>query len=166
MAKRFNEKREKALIASIDKELDSGYGKVDSDAIAAMDSRDAAMGKGEVELFEKKLSKEEKKAAAKAAREAKKKIKGSKSTDNMEDLEAEEEKKSESGLSNGTTTTVKSELDMAALEAALQSNEMTPEDRQHAAMEWLSAQQINVTFTVRFVHDTAVVRKTMNCILQ
>jgi ATP-binding cassette subfamily F protein 2 len=36
-------------------------------------ARDAAMGKGEAELFEKKLSKEEKKARAKVAREAKKK---------------------------------------------------------------------------------------------
>ena len=38
------------------------------------DVRDAAMGKGEEELFEKKLSKEEKKALAKAKREAKKKV--------------------------------------------------------------------------------------------
>ena len=107
MAKRFNEKREKALLASIDKELDSGYGAVDTEAIAALDSRDAAMGKGELELFEKKMSKEEKKAAAKAAREAKKKVKdtmkGSKSSDNMEgmDTAADEEKKSESGMTNG-----------------------------------------------------------------
>ena len=146
MAKRFNEKREKALLASIDKELDSGYGAVDTDAIAALDSRDAAMGKGELELFEKKMSKEEKKAAAKAAREAKKKIKGSKSSDNIEGMEADEEKKSESGMTNGVGT-VKSELDMAALEAALNSNELSAEDRQTAAMEWLSSQQIAVTYT-------------------
>lgn len=46
--------------------------------MAATDTRDAAMGKGEEELFEKKLSKEEKKALAKAKREAKKKEKGPK----------------------------------------------------------------------------------------
>ena len=40
----------------------------------AMDSRDAAMGKGEEELYEKKLSKDEKKALAKAKRDAKKKV--------------------------------------------------------------------------------------------
>lgn len=149
MAKRFNEKREKALLASIDRELDSGYGAVDTDAIAALDSRDAAMGKGELELFEKKMSKEEKKAAAKAAREAKKKIKGSKSSDNMEGMDGTttpaadgEEKKSESGM-----PAVKSEIDMAALEAALNSTELTMEERQNAAMEWLSSQQIAVTYT-------------------
>lgn len=150
MAKRFNEKREKALLASIDKELDSGYGAVDTEAIAALDSRDAAMGKGELELFEKKMSKEEKKAAAKAAREAKKKVKESKSSDNMEgmDAAADEEKKSESGMTNGMGNgVVKSELDMAALEAALNSNELTAEERQTAAMEWLSSQQIAVTYT-------------------
>ena len=154
MAKRFNEKREKALLASIDKELDSGYGAVDTEAIAALDSRDAAMGKGELELFEKKMSKEEKKAAAKAAREAKKKVKdtmkGSKSSDNMEGMDAtagDEEKKSESGMANGMGGAVKSELDMAALEAALNSTELSAEERQTAAMDWLSSQQIAVTYT-------------------
>jgi ABC-type multidrug transport system fused ATPase/permease subunit len=156
MAKRFNEKREKALLASIDKELDSGYGKVDSEAIAAFDARDAAMGKGEVELFEKKLSKEEKKAAAKAAREAKKKakgdgIKGSKSSENIEDME-EEEKKSETNgsynnSSNGNDDNKKTELDMAALEAVLKSNELSIEEQQDVALEWLSSQQIAVTYT-------------------
>lgn len=147
MAKRFNEKREKAALAAIDKELESGYGKVDEDAIAAMDARDAAMGKGEVELFEKKLSKEEKKAAAKAARESKKKakeaaggLKESKSTSTLGELE---EKTCDSPQG------VKSELDMAALEAALKSNELSPEDRQAAALEWLSSQQISVTYEPR-----------------
>jgi ATP-binding cassette, subfamily F, member 2 len=150
MAKRFNEKREKAVLAAIDKELESGYGKVDEDAIAAMDARDAAMGKGEVELFEKKLSKEEKKAAAKAARESKKKakeagggLKESKSTSTLGEYEVGEEKTCDSPQG------VKSELDMAALEAALKSNELSPEDRQAAALEWLSSQQISVTYEPR-----------------
>ena len=54
---------EKALLLSPDDTTDTNVAK------------DAAMGKGEDELFEKKLSKEEKKARAKAAREAKKKKK-------------------------------------------------------------------------------------------
>ena len=49
-------------------------------------------------------------------------------------------------MTNGVTA-VKSELDMAALEAALNSNELTMEERQTAAMEWLSSQQIAVTYT-------------------
>jgi len=59
-------------LLKIDKELDSGYGSVDYEAMAAADTRAAACGAGEEELFERKLTKEEKKAAAKAAREAKK----------------------------------------------------------------------------------------------
>lgn len=42
--------------------------------LVAADVRDAAMGKGDEELYEKKLSKEEKKALAKAKRDAKKKV--------------------------------------------------------------------------------------------
>ena len=53
-------------------------------------ANDAAMGKGEAELFEKKLTKEEKKAAAKAAREAKKKAKAKKNGGDAE-AEAKEE---------------------------------------------------------------------------
>jgi hypothetical protein len=69
---KWNEKRTKAEIFRVNKELDSIYGSVDTDALAAADTRAAACGAGEEELFERKLTKEEKKAAAKAAREAKK----------------------------------------------------------------------------------------------
>lgn len=46
-----------------------------SDELVSKDIREAAMGKGHDELFEKKLSKDEKKARAKAQRDAKKKAK-------------------------------------------------------------------------------------------
>ena len=46
-----------------------------SEDLVYKDIREAAMGKGDEELFEKKLSKEEKKARAKAQRDAKKKAK-------------------------------------------------------------------------------------------
>jgi ATP-binding cassette subfamily F protein 2 len=49
---------------------------IDFEGKLSQDIRGAAMGKGDDELFEKKLSKEEKKALAKAKREAKKKAKG------------------------------------------------------------------------------------------
>lgn len=165
---------------ALDKELDSGYGRVDTDALASADSRAAAMGKGEEELFEKKQSKEEKKAAAKAAREAKKKLKeesgggknGSEDNDNDEDdNEAGDEKKS-SDTKPSKMRSVKSEgnmknkaslrsvqsdgnlLDAAAaklaLEDALNSHtELSAEEKHDAAMEWLSAQQIAVTYTAK-----------------
>ena len=76
----WKEKQQAKAENAIDKMLNEGYGKVDEEANAAADARDAAMGKGEEELFEKKLSKEEKKALAKAKREAKKKAKKSSTT--------------------------------------------------------------------------------------
>lgn len=146
MAKRYNEKRAKMAADAIERELDSGYGKVDADAIAAMDTRGAAMGQGEAELFERKLTKEEKKAAAKAAREAKKATKGTK----------KESSKSgdDSGGSNGNSPgksqeieprSVKSELDLQKqLDDALKGDD--PDVKREAALEWLSAQDIVVTY--------------------
>jgi len=72
MAKSWTEKRRLAEENAINKELDSGYGSIDFEGKVAADTRAAAMGEGEEELFERKLTKEEKKAAAKVAREAKK----------------------------------------------------------------------------------------------
>lgn len=143
-SKKYNEKRQKAAAMAIDKELDSGYGKVDVDALAAQDSRDAAMGKGEAELFERKLTKEEKKTAAKAARDAKKKAKGGgKDTKSKSRAESDEDE-SEEGKSEPRS--VKSELDMAALEDALKSNNLSAEDKRDASLEWLSSQNIAVTY--------------------
>jgi hypothetical protein len=75
MASRWNEKRRLAQERAIEKELDTGQDKIDFEGTRGADVRDAAMGKGEDELFERKLTKEEKKIQAKAAREAKKKAK-------------------------------------------------------------------------------------------
>ena len=60
----------------MNKMLDTGADSIDTDGAAAHCARGAAMGHGDEELFEKKLSKEEKKAKAKAARDAKKKVRG------------------------------------------------------------------------------------------
>lgn len=127
MSKRYNEKRKKLAEAAIERELDSGYGAVDTDALMAQDVRDAALGKGEDELFEKKLTKEEKKARAKAAREAKKKAKGktTKKTD-----EPEEKKDDTTGVDP---------LDVKKRE----------ELKKDEALEWLNQQNINVTFENR-----------------
>ncbi len=70
----WTEKQARKKEFEINKLLDTGGDKIDFEGKVADDVRDAAMGKGEEELFEKKLSKEEKKALAKAKREAKKKV--------------------------------------------------------------------------------------------
>lgn len=139
MAKRYNEKRKKQMEAAIERELDSGYGAVDTDALLAADVRDAALGKGEEELFEKKLTKEEKKAKAKAAREAKKKSKGKggkKKDEDDGDDEATEEKKDESPALNIADV---DPLDIAKLEEIKKDN----------ALEWLNQQNITVTYESR-----------------
>lgn len=133
MSKKFNEKRAKQAEFALDKELDSGYGNVDADAIAAQMLRGAAMGQGEEELFEKKLSKEEKKQAAKAARDAKKQAKGTGGTNGKS--------KSDDGAD---PKSVKSELDLNDL--LKQSTLDDPEERRDAALEWLSRQEIVVTY--------------------
>lgn len=74
MASKWHQKKEKAAIAQFEKEL-AATGNNFSEDLVKSDLRDAAMGGGEEELFEKKLSKEEKKAKAKAQREAKKRAK-------------------------------------------------------------------------------------------
>ena len=135
------EKKARQAEFAMNKELDEGYGKIDFEANANKDSRDAAMGKGEDELFEKKLTKEEKKALAAAKREAKKKAKaakgggggkGSKAKGgkNNKTEEKEEEQKAENALD-----LAKNALDSNASEDA----------KREAALEQLSQDQILVT---------------------
>jgi ATP-binding cassette subfamily F protein 2 len=108
----------------------SGMG-VDDAANVAMDARDAAMGKGEEELFEKKLSKEEKKALAKAKRDAKKKAKGG----------ADDTK---SNGSNGASEEVKEASPSAGI---LVDSTLTSKDRKREAMlDDLSKKDIIVTY--------------------
>jgi len=143
-SKRYNEKKQRQLEQAIDRELESGYGNVDAELNMAMDIRDAAMGKGEEELFEKKLTKEEKKAKAKAAREAKRKAKGggkrvggnkSGSDDGNDDDDDSE--------GNTEPTSVKSELDLQALDDELNN---VVADANEDALEKLSRDNIVVTY--------------------
>jgi ABC-type Fe3+/spermidine/putrescine transport system ATPase subunit len=146
MASRYNEKRAKQALAAIDKELDSGYGAVDSDQLAAADVRAAAMGQGEEELFERKLTKEEKKAAAKAAREAKKKgVKKSASKASLASSTADVSD-NEDGVSNSEPRSAESQLDMQTFLANAMKNDLSLEAKQDAALEWLSSQNIAVTY--------------------
>lgn len=132
-ASAYNEKRRKAEEAAIDKELDTGCDKIDFDGMLANDTKDAAMGKGEEELFEKKLTKEEKKALAKAKREAKKKDKGKKgSKSNLAELEEE-----------------KKEDDVAASMEKMNIDPNSEEGKLELALENLSRQNIVVTYEQR-----------------
>ena len=131
MAKRYNEKRARQAEFALNKELDSGYGKIDFDSNATFDARDAAMGKGEEELFEKKLTKEEKKARAKAAREAKKKAKEAKNGGKKKPGKKEKEEKKEDVF-----VVAKNALD----------GKSDKEAEREAALEKLSQDQIAVTY--------------------
>jgi ATP-binding cassette subfamily F protein 2 len=91
---RWKEKQVAKAEEALERELQS-KGNNFSEGLVAQDLRAAAMGKGEEELFEKKLSKEEKKALAKARREAKKKTKKSDSKVSDDGDDDEDEKKVE-----------------------------------------------------------------------
>jgi ATP-binding cassette subfamily F protein 2 len=146
MSKRYNEKRSRLAEAAIEKELDSGYGQTDFETVAAKDVRGAAMGQGEQELFEKKLSKAEKKAAAKAAKEAKKKKKAigkSESTDDVKQFDEEEDDDDPAeDVPNGApVTSIKAPI-------VLDAN-ATAEQKRDAALEQLSNENIIVTYEAK-----------------
>lgn len=92
MPNKWSEKQARKAEYEMNKMLDTGADSIDFGGTLARDVRGAANGEGDEELFEKKLTKEEKKALAKAKREAKKKEKGKKSKPKKQDIE--EEKKS------------------------------------------------------------------------
>ena len=81
MPSKWQEKKNRQAEFAFEKALQTAA----ADTTVADVAKDAAMGKGEDELFERKLSKEEKKARAKAAREAKKKKKKGDEEDNEND---------------------------------------------------------------------------------
>lgn len=135
MPSKWAEKQAKKAEFAMNKSLDEGYGKVDEDTNAKLDSRDAAMGRGDEELFEKKLSKEEKKALAAAKREAKKKAKEGKDGKNSaDDNVVKEEEKKEKAVD--VLAEAKNALDMDA----------AGEAKRDAALEKLSEEHIIVTY--------------------
>lgn len=100
MVNSWTEKQRRKEEFEINKMLDTGGDSIDFEGTVARDVRDAAMGKGEDELFEKKLSKEEKKALAKAKRDAKKKAKGKTAKSKAKEATEVEEKKEDEVLAN------------------------------------------------------------------
>ncbi|GFH58749.1 ATP-binding cassette, subfamily F, member 2 [Chaetoceros tenuissimus] len=121
-------KQQKKAEFAVNKELDTGGDAIDFEGTVGQDVRDAAMGKGEDELFEKKLSKEEKKALAKAKRDAKKKAKGK---DKKKSDSKDEEKKDEAVPV----------IDMANLSLK--------ERKRAEALDNLSKNDINVTYEAK-----------------
>eukprot|EP00979_Chaetoceros_neogracilis_P017609 scaffold10260_cov266-Chaetoceros_neogracile.AAC.22 len=90
MVSAWTEKQNKKAEFAMNKMLDTGGDAIDFEGKVSADVRDAAMGKGEENIFEKKLSKDEKKAIQKAKRDAKKKAKGG--SDKPKKNEGEEKK--------------------------------------------------------------------------
>lgn len=133
MPSKWAEKQAKKAEFAMNKELEVGYGKVDEETNAKLDSRDAAMGKGDAELFEKKLTKEEKKALAAAKREAKKKAKEGKGG-------KEEDEKVQEVVKKEMTVDV-----LAEAKIALDVN-ASEEAKRDAALDKLSEEHIIVTY--------------------
>ncbi|GMI38220.1 hypothetical protein TrCOL_g798 [Triparma columacea] len=131
-ASSYSQKQARKAEFALNKALDTGGDAIDADADMANAARDAAMGKGEEELFGKKLTKEEKKAQAKAAREAKRAAKGGKKGGKKE------EKKEE--IDEAT----RAMNEVALAEAAARAN--TYEGKLEAALDQLNKEHINVTY--------------------
>jgi len=109
MPSNWSEKQNRKAEFAMNKMLDTGSDSIDFEGTMAKDTRGAAMGEGDDELFEKKLSKEEKKALAKAKREAKKKAKmsaggadkkGKKNKKNNNVMKEEEKKEDDTANNN------------------------------------------------------------------
>jgi len=84
MSSKWHEKKARLAQIQFEKELQNQDEAFNEEKVER-DLKDVAMGGGDVELFEKKMTKEEKKAAKKAAREAKKKAKGKGDDDDDDD---------------------------------------------------------------------------------
>lgn len=146
----------------MNKELDTGADSIDFEGKIAGDVRDAAMGKGDDELFEKKLSKEEKKALAKAKRDAKKKAKGPKASKSKKNAQQEEEKKEDDINVNMANLTLKERKREEALEN-LSKDDIIVNYESKATKLHANARDINVGgVTVNFhakplIEETSVV---------
>lgn len=118
----WNEKQAKKAEFSMNKALDDGYGQTDFEGNADKDVRGAAMGHGDEELFEKRMSKAEKKAAAAAKRDAKRTARDAKNGKTKEEP-VEEEKESAGDLLAGAKAALDSDAQGdAAKEALLESS--------------------------------------------
>jgi ATP-binding cassette subfamily F protein 2 len=156
MVNSWTEKQARKAEFAINKELDTGGDSIDFEGMVAGDTRDAAMGKGEEELFEKKLSKDEKKALAKAKREAKKKAKGKTGKSKKS---SGEEKKEEPVSIDLSTLSLKERKRAEALEALSQDDIVVNYESKSGKLH-ANTRDINVGgFTVNF-HGKPLVEET------
>lgn len=103
MSSKWHEKKNKIAEYEFEKAL-----LLSADDTTVQDvAKDSALGKGEEKIFEKKLSKEEKKARAKAAREAKKKKKGKGGGDGDDDDDDEDDNKEDTPNASEVLTAAK-----------------------------------------------------------
>jgi len=154
MVSSWTEKQNKKAEFAMNKELDTGGDKIDFEGLVAGDTRDAAMGKGEEELFEKKLSKEEKKALAKAKRDAKKKAKGK-----PEKSKKSEEKKEDSELMDLSGLSLKERKRAEALDK-LSEDDIVVNYESKSGKIHANTRDINVGgFTVNF-HGKPLLEET------
>lgn len=152
----WQKKQAKAAEFALEKEL-AEAGNNFSEGLVALDCRDAAMGKGDEELFEKKLSKEEKKALAKAKRDAKKAMKGS-----SDNLKAEEKKEDIAAVIRDTPLTSKELKHQNLLDDLAKNNiAVTYEAKRgiiHANTRDINVSGVTVAFHGRhLIEDTEIV---------
>lgn len=148
---------------AIEKELNSGQDGIDLEGTMNNDLKASAMGEGEEELYEKKLSKEEKKAAAKAAREAKKKAKeakkgasGKKDDKKKKKDENEEEKKDIAPLDMDAHTDAKRD---AALEQLSKDNIIVNYEAKKGALH-ANTRDVNVSGVTVTFHGKSLIEDT------
>lgn len=154
---RWQEKRAREAEFQLEKELAAGGNGVDDEALVANDVRDAALGKGDDELFEKKLTKEEKKALAKAKREAKKKAKNKTSKSKTKNDEPEEEKKEDTIPQVALTT---KEAKRQALLDDLSKNDITVTYESKRAALHANTRDINVGGVTVSFHGKHLIEET------
>lgn len=155
MVNSWTEKKRRQEEFEVNKMLDTGGDGIDFEGTAALDVRDAAMGKGDDELFEKKMSKEEKKALAKAKRDAKKKAKGKTSKSSKK----EEEKKEDDMPLDFANMTLKEKKRLMDLDQLSKDNIQVTFEAKSTKMH-ANARDINVSGVSVHYHGKPLVEET------
>jgi len=142
--------------------LDTGADSIDFEGTMAQDVRGAAMGKGDEELYEKKLSKDEKKALAKAKREAKKKAKGGDKAKSKRASKEEEKKEDDGGLLDLSHLSLKERKRAMALDDLAKNdiivNYESKAGKLHANTRDINVSGVSVTFHGKhLIEDTQLV---------
>jgi len=158
MPNKWSEKQARKAEYEMNKMLDTGADSIDFGGTVARDVRGAANGEGDEELFEKKMTKEEKKALAKAKREAKKKEKGKKSKPKKQDIE-EEKKSGDSDMPDLSHLTLK-ERKRARLLDDLSKNDILVTYEAKSTKLHANARDVNVSGVTVTFHGKPLLEDT------